>query len=830
MTESLDPTELPQNPSERQNKAEELKARAEECRARGESLSAMLFASDALMLFPTERRYLDLVDGIAQSVADPLALVPVASGAVHVATAAVRARILLTQKRWADAVRIITDVVEVAPELGYLDWLTRWLQPQVITALGWEKLGPTAILPLKIAMQLPTRPNPEDPRLVNLRAASVFLPALRQQFPDQLPIWLAETVVRRRLGDPEATLRVAREAAQRFPNDWRVVVSLANALGDAKRCDEALGEARRAMQIDPEDCSPLHDAAWSFLDSGRAQEAVQLFTELLERSPSYPARAAYHYAKVVAFNDPEARARLLELRDSDQDDGDGARLANRLDPPDPYYNFLPGSGDTATVAAREIICGLNEVMQHCGQGGTLNAELTTLYPDAPSVGIAFTLSLRAAGAAGGELTFHTKQVQAPDPRLDKSQVAYRIWNFDGQHLMPAVPKGHEHAQNAVAHLAGQVFRCDTWSNVAHQIAQQFGPDWMHGFLSVLLDPPLPPQNSRFDGMTWTYRCQVATAVILSYLGPWENSPGRLALYSMLYGPTDWITAAAIIALGWRARLEPRLRAEVEPIFGWMRGQIPKEGFTVWEAPLAHVWRGLSNHPPELMAELLAWIDAYEASVHTKNRTVKEEPTLAGVTISNYAEFCFLRDQIISRNFPLGPNDPRLAQPHPELSALCQRFGIPERNPATTHFFPYLTEWNEALNQDPELSRIFAEIQQRQRLEAEGVTAAEAAALNQIRDGEMDMHLRMAQAEQAQRQVAEGGAGDPDPVVFPGQPVAKLSDYVGILRGMQGGDMMGTLARYGLDMMSYGSVATAWGAKLAADPVLTEKFNRMMAGG
>jgi hypothetical protein len=40
--------------------------------------------------------------------------------------------------------------------------------------------------------------------------------------------------------------------------------------------------------------------------------------------------------------------------------------------------------------------------------------------------------------------------------------------------------------------------------------------------------------------------------------------------------------------------------------------------------------------------------------------------------------------------------------------------------------------------------------------------------------------------------------------------------------------MGALGRYGLDMMSYGQVATAWGAKMAADPVLTEKFSRMMA--
>jgi len=77
-------------------------------------------------------------------------------------------------------------------------------------------------------------------------------------------------------------------------------------------------------------------------------------------------------------------------------------------------------------------------------------------------------------------------------------------------------------------------------------------------------------------------------------------------------------------------------------------------------------------------------------------------------------------------------------------------------------------------------------------------------------------------------VAEGNAGDPDPECFPGQPVARLSDYVAILKGMQQGNM-GILGQYGLDMMSYMPVATAWGAKMAADPVLTEKFTRMMSG-
>jgi hypothetical protein len=50
----------------------------------------MLFASDALMLFPHECQYLDLSDEIALAAPDPLSTGPVATGAVHVATAAVR--------------------------------------------------------------------------------------------------------------------------------------------------------------------------------------------------------------------------------------------------------------------------------------------------------------------------------------------------------------------------------------------------------------------------------------------------------------------------------------------------------------------------------------------------------------------------------------------------------------------------------------------------------------------------------------------------------------------------------------------------------------------
>jgi tetratricopeptide (TPR) repeat protein len=85
----------------------------------------------------------------------------------------------------------------------------------------------------------------------------------------------------------------------------------------------------------------------------------------------------------------------------------------------------------------------------------------------------------------------------------------------------------------------------------------------------------------------------------------------------------------------------------------------------------------------------------------------------------------------------------------------------------------------------------------------------------------------AQAQAAQQAVQGGAAGDLDPVVFPGQRVARLSDYVRIMKGMQSGNPMGALAQAGLDMQAYTQVAMQWGQAMQRDPTLVAKFQRLM---
>jgi hypothetical protein len=786
------------------------------------------------MLYPNERAYLDLFDEVVLSTNDPLSLFPVSTGSVHVATAAGRARVLMMGQRLPEAIELIARVVDVAPDLPYLHWVKRWLQPAILPSLAWDLLFPSIVkTALTMGIGVPVPPSEDDRRIPNLRAAVEIFGALKQQFPQESVLFFGEALLRRRLGEPEETVAAAEDGVQRFPEDARMRTALMNAYRDAGRPDDALMQAREAMRIDPGDFAPLHDAAWAFIEANRFDEAARLFDELIHQDPQYPgAKACMHYARFKAFGAPEDRDALVRLREREWWDDRVRGFADEAEPPVPYVNVLPGPGDATCAAARHLVVELGHVIRCCGAGGHLSLGLHAEHLDSPSVGLAFDLAMRTLGASG-TLNVEVAEIQQPDPRIEKAQASTPVWRLEGEKLVKVHAEGDPSAQEAIASIARQVFRRETWDPAAKAVADRFGAQGYHALLSVMTNPSAPKDEDGFDVFNWTWRCQVAAAVTLSHLGPWETGSARAALYSLAYGPSDWTTGAALIAFAWRVMENPALRPEVEPIFQWLRTQIPEKGFTAWEIVLADAWLAMGGHTDHAKADLDEWIDRYFATLHEKNRVGPPERRYGGLTLEDYARFSAHRDKMISA---LGYGDPLTAAqqwiggaPSPDLERLCKEWNVDAFNPATGGFYPWIPQWQEALNASPDLFDRFREIQRTIELESFGVSTQEKAALDQIHDGQMDMHLRMAQQQQAQREVNEGGGGDPDPVVFPGHPVEKLSDYVGILKGMQTGDMMGALARYGLDMMSYGSVAQAWGAKMAADPVLTEKFNRMMQG-
>ena len=72
--------------------------------------------------------------------------------------------------------------------------------------------------------------------------------------------------------------------------------------------------------------------------------------------------------------------------------------------------------------------------------------------------------------------------------------------------------------------------------------------------------------------------------------------------------------------------------------------------------------------------------------------------------------------------------------------------------------------------------------------------------------------------------------DPDPVVFPGQPVARLSEYVALMKAMQTGDVMAALQRAGLSSGAYSEIVQRWSQAMASDMSLGQKMAAMMMQG
>lgn len=811
-----------------QQTAREEVQRARDALAKQQYVKAAMHAADALTFDPNNREYLDVADDVIAAVDDPLGLVPVQTGQVNFATAALRARILMTQRRLPEALSLIAEVVRIRPDVAYFDWARRWLQPHIIQAIPFQQLAGSVInAAVQVTGSVPVPMADDDPRRQNLLAARDFIAAIAQHHPGEAMPPFVLAMICRRLGQFDEAIRFANEA-HRLKPDWQSCIGIACAQRDAGRVDDAVASFSHALQYDPEDLSARLDAGDTLLAAQRWDEAVRWYDDVLQRQPNHPwATASRHFALMRGHDSGQDRFALYAMREIFGNDRATA-LLDELDPPRAYVNYLPGPGDATANAVGNMlrdIAGKPEA-----DGGS--AKLTVTHPESPSVITAFQLGVRTLGKNIG-LDIEVEKVQQPDPRQPKSQVDFVLWNYDGTTPRPVMGPADPRAQQPVAELAMLPFHPDYWEPKAREIGAQMGPGWMNALLAVMTDPP-PIGDGPWDALTWLGRVQVATALVLSHLDQgWEGSARKRALYSLVLGPVDWTVDAGIIAMAWRAREDAAIRADVEQLFGWLETQIPKEGFTCFEYPLAASWLGMGGHSPETQARLEQWIERIHTVNQGQNRAGGEETRFEGLTLEQYAEFCVERDKHIG---PIGVGEAVSSLVGggnmDQVAAVCHRYGIELKTGmygTTGYGAAVVPEWEDVIANDPSARNAFEEFKERARLKAQGIDpdGEEAQAVRNIREGKMDMHQEMAKAQEAQTALAEGNAGDPDPVVFPGQPVAKLSDYVTMLKLMQGGDFNGALARYGLDMMTYSQVAQAWGVKLAADPTLNAKFAQMM---
>jgi hypothetical protein len=397
------------------------------------------------------------------------------------------------------------------------------------------------------------------------------------------------------------------------------------------------------------------------------------------------------------------------------------------------------------------------------------------------------------------------------------------------------------ASEAIAKIAMEPYHLELWDPPAKQTAAQMGTAWLPHVLATMVNPPpLPPS---WDSLLWVQRCQIAAALVIGRMETtWQGSERKKALTSLALGPTDWTTDAAIAVLAWLAKDDAAVRADAATIFATLEKAIPPNGYTCFEYPVTCAWLSLPGLDPATKKRL----EEYKKQIEARDRAApdakdeeeeeEQEERHGGLTLEQYAELSVRRDAILMKQGG-GVLKAGMAMAgrgaYPELEALCKEFGIDPNQTTPGHKSAaagHIPEWDQRINSDRRVQEMFFAMQNDARLKQQGIdfNSHEGRVAEQIRSGNFDVEGATAGAQAAAQAMAAGDAGDPDPVVFPGQKIAKLSDYVKLMKGMQKGDMMGALKAAGLDMGSYMTVAQAWGVKMAADPTLTAKFSKMMA--
>ncbi|MCB9613056.1 MAG: hypothetical protein H6722_11435 [Sandaracinus sp.] len=90
-------------------------------------------------------------------------------------------------------------------------------------------------------------------------------------------------------------------------------------------------------------------------------------------------------------------------------------------------------------------------------------------------------------------------------------------------------------------------------------------------------------------MEWTWKCQVAAALLVTKLDAgWNGSERRSGLCAMVHGPIDWTISAALPCLGLVYAECPEARDELRQIFDALRQRVPDIGYACYRAPLEAV--------------------------------------------------------------------------------------------------------------------------------------------------------------------------------------------------------------------------------------------------
>jgi tetratricopeptide (TPR) repeat protein len=501
---------------------------------------------------------------------------------LYAASEAMRALLWQRQGRLAEAVALIVQVTSATHPKYLQEWALGWVEADGAI----ESLPKDNALHL-LALALNSMPEARLATVAQVRQArrwaAVTERALQRADADGMTTMLRAGILRKagRFDDALAVVRPALDAAP----DWNKAVALGLILrqkGDLAAASDAFEAAQR---IDPDVMATYLEGGDTFFEVERWNEARSWYRRALAKDPAQEwAKPSDLFCEWKLTGDQAFFDRVVELAKA------GNGRANNLwsaafdqphEPQDATANILRQALDGIAKNAADGGAG-------GGGGGSINIDVSSL--EAPSNGLAFALAMAAKGL---DLTVKSRAaaIPEPDPRQPIDAVRYKLWEYQGTDAKPGLPPPSERVRQAIAELAQGAFDRQLSFARASRVAEQLGPQALPDILATMVHPPaLPPAR---DALEFVPRVQLEAMHVAAQVDDgWQGSQRRTALMSVLFGPMDWTTNAAIDALAFLAERNPAYAYDIHKSFQFLEQNRPTSGYCCWRNNLYHRWLSL----------------------------------------------------------------------------------------------------------------------------------------------------------------------------------------------------------------------------------------------
>lgn len=495
---------------------------------------------------------------------------------------ALRALFLFMSDDYLGALSLLTDIAEASPRSLYLNaWALVWLESDSDLDLLPQDVGLALFTCAFKQFSESAESAPAQRRLIERWARLLERVAAHWERKDHLKIMLAGFW--RKAGNIDKALEII--GALEEETNWQYLCAAGAAYRAKGDWENAIAAFSRAADLEPEENSAILDIIDCCIESEEWRNGIIWCKQVLSRDPDHEwALPSLYYCRWKKDGASKWLDKLLFLARDEENDR-ARELWNKIspDPAEPE--------DAIANVLRQIRDNfLNESPERRSfNGGSVSLRVSCI--EAPSNFLAFSLEMEAL-EIDATLNVAVAAIPDPDPRKPfRDHVDFLLWRYEGTNPHPALPAPAPMIVDAIQCIALEPYDVAIDWAKAGFLAERFGPNAIPDILSTMVHPPLLPDGA--SSLSWVPRIQAIAAMAIAQIDSgWEGSCRLPALTSLLFGPSDWTTVAAISALGHIAEKEPRWASDILALFAELETYRPDVGRCCWLAPLYRRWMQL----------------------------------------------------------------------------------------------------------------------------------------------------------------------------------------------------------------------------------------------